>query len=62
MTTLDSNWLTSAQVSKMMNISSAVLLRWVKQGKIPCIRINRRVLRFKPEAIAEFIKRNEQQG
>jgi excisionase family DNA binding protein len=63
MTTSDSNqWLTSTEVSKMFNISSNVLLRWTREGKLPCIRINKRVIRFRKEAIAAWIKDNEQQG
>jgi predicted site-specific integrase-resolvase len=46
----------------MFNISSNVLLRWTREGKLPCIRINKRVIRFRKEAIAAWIKDNEQQG
>jgi len=62
MTTLDSKLVNSAEVAKLLSVSSQVVLKWAKQGKIPVIRLNKRVLRFDLAAVQAWLKSNEQQG
>ena len=62
MTTLDSKLVNSAEVAKLLGVSPQVVLKWAKQGKIPVIRLNKRVLRFDLAAIQAWLKSNEQQG
>ena len=60
--TLDSRFLTSAEVAKLIGVSSQVVLKWAKAGKIPVTRLGKRVLRFEATAIEAWLKKNEQQG
>lgn len=33
------------------DITARAVLRWAKQGRIPCVRVNQRVIRFDPVAV-----------
>jgi excisionase family DNA binding protein len=61
--TLDSKFLSTAEVAKLLGVSSQVVLKWARLGKIPVLRLGKRVLRFEAAAIEAWLKKcNEQPG
>jgi excisionase family DNA binding protein len=46
--------LTIAQVSELLNIKASTLYAWVRQGKIPHVKIHR-LIRFQPEDIQQWL-------
>lgn len=60
--TLDSKFLSTAEVAKLIGVSSQVVLKWARLGKIPVLRLGKRVLRFEAAAIEAWLKKNEQPG
>jgi excisionase family DNA binding protein len=49
--------LTVAQMQERVNLNSETLLRLAREGKIPCVKVNARVIRFAPsDVIAALAK------
>ncbi len=47
--------LTYEQVADVLGIDVATLRRWVWAGKLPVVKLSRRLHRFRPEDLAKFI-------
>lgn len=47
-------------VAKMLGLSKQVILKWTKAGKIPCLRFNKRVIRYRQSDIDAWWKSHEQ--
>ncbi|MBZ0266036.1 helix-turn-helix domain-containing protein [bacterium] len=47
---------TSKETAEMLGISRSTLHRWVKAGKIPCIRIEQNSVYFTTDDIDKFIE------
>lgn len=41
-----------------LRIGQSTLRRWIREGRLPVVRLGRRVL-IRPEALEELIRRNE---
>jgi len=50
--------LTAREVAHLLNVEILTVYRWVKNKKIPYVRLARN-LRFRPADIDEWIKENE---
>lgn len=46
--------LTTAEAARELRVSVNTLLRWVQQGKVPCIRLGRRKLIFSRKEIEKL--------
>lgn len=53
--------LKSTEVASHLRISKSMLHRWVRAGKIECIRIERNAIYFTPEALEAFIRKHRKQ-
>jgi len=49
--------LKSSEAATQLGVSKSTLHRWVKAGKIECVRIEENSVYFTREAIKEFIQR-----
>ena len=58
--------LTAKEVAQRLNLSSLTVIRLADSGALPAIEItrghHRRCLRFRPEAIEQFISSKERQA
>lgn len=63
-TTSDGNVLRTVDAAKILGISTQILLRWLKQGKINATRYNAKTLRWDLEEVLRFknAHANQQQG
>lgn len=63
-TTSDGNVLRTVDAAKILGISTQILLRWLKQGKIKATRYNAKTLRWDLEEVLRFknAHANQQQG
>jgi excisionase family DNA binding protein len=61
MTTNESLLLKSSDAAKQLGVSTSTLHRWVKAGRIECIRIERNSVYFTPEALEAFIQKHRKQ-
>jgi len=43
------------ELSKWTGIPTGTLYHWVAEGRLPCVRLSARCLRFQPEAIAAWV-------
>ncbi len=43
---------TTAQIAKQLQVRQQTVLAWVRAGRIPAIRLNRKVIRFNAQAVA----------
>jgi excisionase family DNA binding protein len=50
--------LSTSEVCKIMGLSSKTILKYVAQGKLTPIRINKRVFRFTDTEVKNFVKNN----
>ena len=53
-TTSDGNVLRTVDAAKILGISTQILLRWLKQGKINATRYNAKTLRWDLEEVLRF--------
>ena len=47
--------------TQTLKIGQSTLRRWIREGRLPVVRLGRRVL-IRPETLEEFIKDAEQAG
>ena len=50
--------LKSSDAATRLGVSVTTLHRWVKAGRIECIRIEKNSVFFTPDALEEFIRRH----
>jgi excisionase family DNA binding protein len=50
--------ITVKELANRLNVHSKTIYKWAHEGKIPCVKIGY-LLRFKPEAVEQFIKERE---
>jgi excisionase family DNA binding protein len=60
--TSDSEYYTSAELAKLFGISKQIISKWTVQGKLPCVRLNARVIRYPKVAIQKFIDERTSKG
>lgn len=60
--TSDSEYYTSAELAKLFGISKQIISKWTIQGKLPCVRLNARVIRYPKSAIQKFIDERTSKG
>lgn len=61
MTNNQSLLLKSTEAANRLGISTSTLHRWVKAGRIECVRIERNAVYFTPEALAAFVQRHRKE-
>lgn len=47
--------LTVHEVAEMLKIAPGSVYHWVSQGRLPCVRLSARCLRFRLEDIEQFV-------
>ncbi|MCH8269997.1 MAG: helix-turn-helix domain-containing protein [Planctomycetes bacterium] len=47
--------LTPAELSERFGLKENTIRRWARDGRIPCVRLGSRTLRFDPDAVAAMI-------
>ncbi len=47
--------MTVRQVSQCLGISTATTRRWIKNGKLPALRLNQMTIRIPGEAVERFV-------
>jgi excisionase family DNA binding protein len=57
-----SDFYTSAELAKLFGISKQIISKWTIQGKLPCVRLNSRVIRYPKSAIQKFIDERTSKG
>jgi len=55
-------WATVDEVADYLKVAKKTIYSWVSQGVIPCIRKDRRIVRFKLNKIDDWLARYEQTG
>jgi len=50
--------LTTDDVARMLKVNKRTIYYWVERKKIPHIKINNKLIRFRPVDIQEFIEKN----
>ena len=51
---MDDESLKAAEVAAILNVKIATIRKWTSQGRIPCIRLSRRAVRYSEKAIQEW--------
>jgi len=46
--------LTVKDVAQDLNVDTWTIYKWVRQKRLPCIKLSRKALRFEPAVIAKF--------
>jgi excisionase family DNA binding protein len=54
--------LTTKEVAERLRLRPATVLRWARDGRIPCIRLSGSVVRFSWTAVAEAIQEEAERG
>lgn len=54
--------LTSAQVAERLQVTTRTVRTWVREGRLDCIRLSSRAIRFDAAEIARFIDERTQQA
>lgn len=54
--TVDDGYVSTKEISALFKVSRATVLRWTKRG-CPCIRANKRLIRFKVNAVTNWLYR-----
>jgi excisionase family DNA binding protein len=49
-----SRLLTANEVADDLNVNIWTVYKWVRQKRLPCIRLSRKAMRFDPAIIAKF--------
>jgi excisionase family DNA binding protein len=52
-------YLTINELSIYLKVSKPTIYLWITKKRIPCIRINKRVIRFDIEKVDAFMRENE---
>jgi excisionase family DNA binding protein len=48
---------TAEEIAKRYRVGTATVQRWTREGRIPCVRPSRRVVRYDPEAVERALER-----
>jgi excisionase family DNA binding protein len=48
---------TKKQLAEQLQVSQRTVTNWIAQGRVPCVRIGHRTLRFDPSDVVNFLKR-----
>jgi len=51
--------LTGRQVADLLNVSQKTVLRWALEGELPSIRLSNRAIRFREQAIDDWLEQRE---
>lgn len=54
--------LTCEEVAKLLSLKDLTVRRWTKEGKIPCVRIGGRAVRYRPSDLEKWIQDNSAGG
>ena len=54
--------MTAQEIAAFLRISPKTVYNWVSLGIIPCIRFNRRLVRFERKRVVEWLAQYEQKG
>ncbi|MBU0510028.1 helix-turn-helix domain-containing protein [bacterium] len=55
--------LTLAEASfQLGRVHRTTVMRWVKEGKLRCVRLSRKAIRFEPEELDRFIREHRSTG
>jgi excisionase family DNA binding protein len=57
-----SDFYTSEELAKLFGISKQIISKWTAQGKLPCVRLNARVIRYPKAAIQKYIDERTSKG
>ena len=58
----DEDLLTIDQVAELLQVKKATVYAWTHQGWIPHVKVGRRLVRFRREAIEAWLKAQEVEG
>jgi excisionase family DNA binding protein len=54
--------LTCKDLAERLQLSEKTIYNMVSEGRIPCVRVNNRCVRFEEHKVREWLKRYEQKG
>ena len=54
--------LTCEQVSEIFSLSKHTIYNLVSEGRIPCLRVNKRIVRFRESDLLKWLNQFEQKG
>lgn len=54
--------LTKKELAESLNLSTRTIERWTKSKKIPCLRINHQILRYKLEDVLRSLEKFKVEG
>jgi excisionase family DNA binding protein len=52
------NLLTTKQVAKLLKVHRWTIYMWARSGRLPCIRLSKRTLRFLKKDIEKYMERH----
>ena len=47
---------------RLGNVHRTTIMRWVKEGRLNCVRLSRKAILFEPKEIERFITEHRQSG
>ena len=47
---------------RLGNVHRTTIMRWVKEGRLDCVRLSRKAILFEPKEIDRFIAEHRQSG
>ena len=50
------------ELAKRLKMSPETIRQWTYRGRIPCVRLSRKVIRYSWRAIQEWLKKRECKG
>jgi excisionase family DNA binding protein len=50
------------EVAEFLGLSVGTIYHLASQGRIPCVRLSARCLKFQPEEIMQWVKQKSEQG
>jgi excisionase family DNA binding protein len=54
--------LSAAEVAEILKVSSRSVLRYAREGRIECVQLGHRTVRFTPESVAALIRPTTSEG
>ena len=54
----DEALLTADEAAALLRVRTGTIYRWVGQGRIPCVRLGRKMTRFRREDLHQFIEQH----
>jgi excisionase family DNA binding protein len=55
---VDNRLLDVDQAAELLGLHAGTLYRWARAGRVPCIRMGQRVLRFDPRSLEKYLRQN----